>query len=221
MAHPYWPLFDLVIRTPRVELRLGTDAELVELAALAGRGIHDPSWQPLGGWTDQPSPQLERGVLQYQWAQRAQWKATMWRFDPIVFVDGQVVGTQGVHAFDFSKLRVVNTGSWLGREHQGKGIGKEMRAAILHLAFEGLGAREAKSGYWHDNVPSARVSAALGYEPNGVRWVLRRDEADRQLHVRLPRETWEARRRDDIQIEGLEPCLELFGAAEPSEAPAP
>ena len=27
----------------------------------------------------------------------------------------------------------------------------------------------------------------------------------------LTREMWEARRRNDIVIEGLEPCLELFG----------
>jgi hypothetical protein len=28
---------------------------------------------------------------------------------------------------------------------------------------------------------------------------------------RLTRDAWETRRRDDIIIEGLEPCLELFG----------
>ena len=41
--------------------------------------------------------------------------------------------------------------------------------------------------------------------------MLRRDEPDWIVGYRLARETWEPRRRDDIVIEGLEPCLDLFG----------
>lgn len=212
MAHPYWPLFDLVIRTPRLELRLPNDDELVALARLAGAGIHDPGWQPMLGWTDQPSPQLERGVLHWHWGRRADWRPERWSYNTGVFVDGEIVGSQGMEASDFAKLGVVSTGSWLGRAHQGKGIGKEMRAAIVHLAFEGLGAIEAGSGYWHDNEASRRVSESIGYEANGEKWLLRRDSRDREIEVRLRREVWEQRRRDDIEIEGLEACLELFGA---------
>ena len=39
--------------------------------------------------------------------------------------------------------------------------------------------------------------------PNGVERVLRRDEPTDVLHLRLTRERWEARRRDDIEIVGL------------------
>ena len=220
MAHPYWPLFDLVIRTPRLELRLPTQDELVELARLAGEGIHDPGWMPLMGWTDQPSPQLERGVLHWHWGRWADWRAEGWNYNPIAFVDGEVAGTQGMFANQFAKLGVVETGSWLGRRFQGKGLGKEMRAAILHLAFAGLGAREAISGYWHDNEPSRRVSDSLGYEPNGEQWLLRRDVADRQVNVRLRREEWESRRRGDIELVDLEPCLDLFGVERTATPPA-
>jgi RimJ/RimL family protein N-acetyltransferase len=212
MTHPYWPIFDLVIRTPRIELRLPNEAQLLDLATVAANGIHDPSWQPLGGWTDLPSPQMERGVLQWNWGRLADWKPESWGYNPVVIVDGRVVGTQGIGAQEFAKRRVVGTGSWLGREFQGHGIGREMRAAIVHFAFAGLDAVQCESGYWHDNEPSSRVSAGLGYEPNGERIVLRRDKADRQLEVRLRREVWQSHRRDDIEIEGLEPCLELFGA---------
>lgn len=216
MPHPYWPLFDLVVRTPRLELRLPDEDELVQLATLAGEGIHDPGWQPMMGWTDQPSPALERGVLHWHWGRRADWRPELWSYNPVAVVDGEVVGTQGMGANDFAKLGVVSTGSWLGRRHQGRGLGKEMRAAILHLAFAGLGAFEAQSGYWHDNDASRRVSESLGYERNGERWMLRRDVRDREIEVRLRREVWEERRRDDIELIGLEPCLELFGAATPS-----
>lgn len=220
MAHPYWPLFDLVIRTPRLELRLPTQDELVELARLAGEGIHDPGWMPLMGWTDQPSPQLERGVLHWHWGRWADWRPEGWNYNPIALVDGDVAGTQGMFANQFAKLGVVETGSWLGRRFQGKGLGKEMRAAILHLAFAGLGAREAISGYWHDNEPSRRVSDSLGYEPNGEQWLLRRDVADRQVNVRLRREEWESRRRGDIELVDLEPCLDLFGVERTATPPA-
>lgn len=216
MAHPYWPLYDLVVRTPRLELRLPTEDELVALAALAGEGIHDPGWMPLAGWTDQPSPQLERGVLHWHWGRRADWMPTSWNYNPVAFVDGEVAGTQSLYANDFAALRVVNTGSWLGRRFQGAGLGKEMRAAIVHLAFAGLDALEARSGFWHDNEPSRRVSEGLGYEVVGERWALRRGVRDKELEARLRREVWEPRRRDDITIEGLdESCLELFGATPP------
>jgi hypothetical protein len=61
-------------------------------------------------------------------------------------------------AQDFSLLRSVGTGSWLGTEYQGQGIGKEMRSAVLHLAFAGLGAQIARSGAYFDNEASLRVS---------------------------------------------------------------
>jgi RimJ/RimL family protein N-acetyltransferase len=212
MPHPYWPLFDVVVRTPRLELRLPDEDQLVDLARLAGEGVHDPGWMPLGGWTDQPSPQLERGVLHWHWGQRANWRPEAWSFDVAVVVDGEVVGTQGMAGRDFATLRGVETGSWLGRRFQGQGLGKEMRAAVLHLAFAGLGALEASSIYWHDNAPSKGVSMSLGYEPNGERWSLRRGQRDREEIVRLRREVWETRRRDDITIEGLDAdCLALFG----------
>lgn len=214
MAHPYWPLYDVVVRTPRLELRLPTEDELVALARLAGQGVHDPSWMPMMGWTDQPSPQLERGVLHFHWGQRATWRPEAWGYQPVVLVDGEVVGTQGMGANDFAKVRGVETGSWLGMRFQRQGLGKEMRAAILHLAFEGLGALVANSAYWHDNEPSARVSASLGYEANGERWLLRRDARDLEKVVQLRREVWEARRRDDITVEGLtDEVLVLFGAS--------
>lgn len=139
------------------------------------------------------------------------WRPGEWSFNPVVVVDGEVVGSQGIGAREFPVRRVCETGSWLGRRHQGKGIGKEMRAAIVHFAFAGLGAVRCESGYWHDNEPSRRVSAGLGYEENGDKIVLRRGRPDRIVDMKLEHAVWEQRRRHDIEIVGLAPCLELFG----------
>jgi RimJ/RimL family protein N-acetyltransferase len=82
-------------------------------------------------------------------------------------VDGEVVGVQDINAEHFATLRSVHTGSWLGLAHQGQGLGKEMRQAILHLAFAGLGALEAHSGAFFDNEASLATSRSVGYQPNG------------------------------------------------------
>ena len=80
---------------------------------------------------------------------------------------GQPVGVQDLGAEHFRAVRSVETGSWLGRAHQGQGLGREMREAILHLAFAGLGAEEALSGAFEDNAASLATSRAVGYEENG------------------------------------------------------
>ena len=210
----HWPLFNLVVRTPRLELRLPRDDELAALATLAAAGIHDPSTMPFAvPWTDAASPELERQALQWWWRQRAEWRRDNWMFTGAVEVDGEMVGIQDVNAQDFAIRRSVVTGSWLGRAHQGKGIGVEMRAAALHLAFAGLAALEAHSGAWHDNTRSLAVSRRLGYRENGTEIRLRRSVADRHINLLMTREQWEGRRRDDIEIIGLDTCIEMFGAA--------
>jgi RimJ/RimL family protein N-acetyltransferase len=211
--HRHWPLFGLRVVTPLIELRYPDDDLSAQVVALAARGIHDPATMPFATpWTDAPPDEFERSSLQFLWRQRAEWTPEHWHAPLAVLVDGEVVGLQGVQADGFGIRRSVETGSWLGRAHQGAGLGKEMRAAVLHLAFAGLGAGTAHTAAWHDNAPSLGVTASIGYEPNGWTTELRRGAADRQLRFVLTRDSWLRRRRDDITIEGLEACLALFGA---------
>jgi RimJ/RimL family protein N-acetyltransferase len=207
-----WPLFDLVVRTPRLELRYPDDALAMKLAALTAEPIHDASTMPFTmPWTDAPVEELPRGSLKHFWSRRASWEPDDWSCPMAVIADGEVVGVQDVMAKQFAQTKVVKTGSWLTMRRQGEGIGKEMRAAILHLAFDGLGAQTAFTSAWHDNAASQGVTNSLGYEPNGWDTQLRRDAADRMHHYVLTRDRWLERRREDITIEGLEPCLPLFG----------
>ena len=50
----------------------------------------------------------------------------------------------------------------------------------------------------------------MGYQPNGETLAPRRDTAARLINVRIDRATWEERRRDDIELVGLEGCLDMF-----------
>jgi RimJ/RimL family protein N-acetyltransferase len=130
-----------------------------------------------------------------------------------VVVDGDIVGVQAMLADQFPTLRTVSTGSWLGRRYQGKGIGTEMRSAMLHLAFAGLGAEHALTRAFIDNGASIGVTRRLGYEEAGRELVVRREAPAWLLGFRLPRLRWEQVRRDDIVIVELDACLELFGAS--------
>ena len=215
MSHRYWPLFDLRVRTPRLELRYPDDDLLVELAAVAAGGVHDASVMPFFvPWTDAPPGELERNTLQYHWRIRAEWSVASWTCPFVVMRGGEMIGAQALNANDFTTLRYFETGSWLGLAYQGQGLGKEMRAAVLHFGFAGLGASLAGTSAFDDNAASVGVTRAMGYKPNGESVEVRRGAAARLLRFLLRREEWEARRRDDIDIDGLDGVIDMFVAKE-------
>jgi RimJ/RimL family protein N-acetyltransferase len=206
-----WPFAALRIRTPVLELRYPSDDDLCALAHLAAEGIHDPAAMPFNEpWTRAESPDLERGLLQHAWGRRSALTADNWSLPFVVCDDGDPVGVQDVSATHFSVRRTVETGSWLVQRVQGRGIGTEMRAAVLHLAFAGLGAEEACSGSYVDNPASAAVSRHHGYAANGEEIRAREGEAARLQHWVLTRARWTPQRRDDITIEGLDDCMPLL-----------
>jgi RimJ/RimL family protein N-acetyltransferase len=211
MRTEYWPLFGLRIETPLLTLRYPDDDDIATLAELGAAGVHDPGWMPFTiPWTDVAPPLQQRQSMQFIWRTRAEWAPEHWHMPMAVVVDDRVVGVQAALADQFAVLRTVSTGSWLGRLYQGKGIGTEMRAAILHLAFAGLGAEYALSRAFVDNEASIRVTSRLGYEEVGRQVVVRRDAPAWMIDFRPPRPGWEPRRRDDIAIVGLDACRELF-----------
>jgi RimJ/RimL family protein N-acetyltransferase len=207
------------VATPRLELRYPDDDDAIALADLAAQGVHPPEYMPFSfPWTDVAPPLQQVRTVQFLWRARAVLMPEAWSLPMAVVVDGELVGLQDLNNVDNADFRVtgaVQTGSWLGQAHQGKGIGKEMRAAILHLAFAGLGAEVAFSGAFVDNHASIAVSRALGYEDDGFEVHVRKGEAVRQIRFRMERAAWEQRRRDDIDISGLEPCLPLLGLGTP------
>jgi RimJ/RimL family protein N-acetyltransferase len=212
VAHPLWPLFDLKLRTGNVELRIPTDDDIAALVAVVAEGIHPPDEMPFAHpWTDVPSPELERNTARFFWSKRASFEPNDWMLPFGVFVDGRAAGVQHLGAQDFAVLRTVGTGSWLGKQFQGRGVGKLMRQAVLALAFDHLGAEVATSGAFFDNPASIRVSEALGYERNGVGRLAPRGAAREHQLFRLTLEGWRAKPRPKVDVEGLDGCLDLFG----------
>lgn len=223
MEHPYWPPFGLRLRTPRLEMRVYQEADVPALidAAGHGKGIHDPSFMPFGiPWTDAESPEFEREFYRHYWRSRAFFAPDKWGLPFMVEADGEPVGVQDLRGDEFPALRTIWSGSWLRRDRQGQGLGKEMRLAILALAFDGLGAEVATSESFVDNHSSIGVSQGLGYEENGLGRLAPRGEPREAIRWRLTRERFAEVRSaghyaewEPVEIEGLDPCLPVLGLA--------
>jgi RimJ/RimL family protein N-acetyltransferase len=215
MTSPHWPLTGLRLRTPRLELRWPSLADLDEVVTLAAAGVHDPRVQPFSAaWTDVAAGELPARSLRFFWSQWASWQPEDWAISFAVVHQGAIVGIQGLAASDFAIRREVHTGSWIGRDHQGRGIGTEMRAAVLSLAFDHLHAEYARSTAHCDNAPSLGVSRKLGYTADGIDRLVVRGQTITAQRLRLDRATWQARRPLRARVSGLAPCLPWFGLAQ-------
>ncbi|HVU77149.1 MAG TPA: GNAT family N-acetyltransferase [Gaiellaceae bacterium] len=170
------PLTRVRLRTPRLELRAATVAEARTLFEVAKAGVHDPAVMPFAvPWTDDLDE--EDFVSHVTHVSESEI-----RF--VAFLDGQPVGVQALDGGPDG----VTTGSWLGLAYQGRGLGTEMRAAVLTFAFERLGATVARSGAIDGNEQSLGVSRKLGYEVVGSHLVSPRGEPVEHTDVELRRE---------------------------------
>jgi RimJ/RimL family protein N-acetyltransferase len=206
----HWPLR---VTTPRLELRIGRDDDFPAVLDLIDEGIHDPAVMPFDvPWTDAPRHERDLRTLQFWWTTRANQSPDAWSLDLFVFVDGQPIGAQSIAANNFPTLREAKTGSWLGKRFQRHGYGTEMRAAVLYLGFETIGATAMLSGAFADNTASRSVSSKLGYEFDGIVTKAPRGQAVASHRFRLSRERWLAHRHDiDVQVTGFDACRPMLG----------
>jgi RimJ/RimL family protein N-acetyltransferase len=206
-----WPVAHLRVRSNHLELRPPTDEDVAALLSVARSGIHDPRSMPFDvAWTDARGTTFDDGFLAFFHAARTAWSVEAWKLPLAVVLDGLPIGVQEVRANDFPTMKTVETGSWLGLEWQGRGIGTEMRAAVLAFAFDGLGALTARSAALDGNEASRRISMKLGYQPAGSGVVAPRGSPVRQDRFLLAREDFPADRWP-ITITGLEASRPMFG----------
>jgi RimJ/RimL family protein N-acetyltransferase len=209
----YAPL-DVRVSTPRLSLAGATDDLLGELQDVvrAGRAMSDPAPydDPMSLYEEDPDVRV-RTWLQGVWRGRGSVTPDFWRLAFVVLVQGRPVGMQDLIGDRFGTYGTVVSFSWLDSDLRRQGIGTEMRHAILHLAFEGLGAREAATEAFLDNPGSNGVSRSLGYRDNGVVWATRRGQPALMQRWRLTRQDWEHHRRGDIEVIGAAGCRTALG----------
>lgn len=204
-------MLGLRIRAGELELHGISDDDVVTLLDLARRGIHPPEQMPFSTpWTDQPPEQLPLAFAQYHWGTRAGFRTEAWQLNLAVTWKGKVVGTQGFSTTNYLVTRSGETGSWLGRDHQGLGIGTRMRQALCAFLFDHLDAEEITSSAFVDNAASLGVSRKVGYRPNGIRRMIRRtgEWQANQMLVLTPNTFV---RGPAIDVEGVGPVRRLIG----------
>ena len=212
MLTDHYPAYGLRLRTPRLELRLPDVADLARLADVAAAGIHDPAYQPfLMSWTDVEPAERARTTITHHLGVLAGNEPKRWALPFCVWRDGEALGLQEMRGRDFPTVREVSTGSWLGQPYQGQGIGTEMRAAVLHLAFAGLGAEYATSEAFSDNPSSYAVSTRLGYVDDGISRHEVRGVAAVSRRLRLSREEWEKHRNVPVELDGVDAFARWVG----------
>lgn len=217
----HFPAFALEVRTPMLTLRYPDDDDLVAVAELAAEhGVHGADERPFTvPWTEIAPPYQQRNTLAYFWGLRPMLQAKEWQLPMAVVVDDEVAGVQSVFSAGWDVIRSVETGSWLARPFHGRGIGTEMRSAILHLAFDGLGVERAITAAYADNPASNAVTAKLGYRPNGIdihNRGGRRVELNRYV---MDPDDFAAVRRDDIELIGAAAVRDQFGTEQPPAWP--
>jgi RimJ/RimL family protein N-acetyltransferase len=201
------------VHAPTLSLLGASDALLERLVPIVRKGVAtEPPWpfdDPMSLYKE--SPEREWSWLRGIWSGRGKVSESFWRLYFVVVLDGEPVGMQDLIGQEFSDFGTVTTFSWLSPDVRRRGLGREMRQAVLHLAFDGFGAREAESEAFFDNHASNRVSAALGYQPNGVNHATRRGEAAELNRWRLTRDQWLPTRRSDITLVGVPECRAVLG----------
>lgn len=212
-----YPPFGLSIACGPLELRVLRDDDFPELVELVQGGISDPDL-PMPFITAWHEIRHELGAsdafpatsLAWWWTQRAQFQPDHWQLALAVRENGVLVGMQDALTHHFPLTRSVSTGSWLGRPHQGHGLGTLMRQMVVGFAFDHLGAVECLSGYVVGNRASEAVSRKVGYRLNGVQQVVQ-DGAygTQEVKVRVTPDTF-VRPAAAIRVTGAEPLCRFL-----------
>lgn len=205
-----FPPLGLRIRSGPLELRGIGEQEVLALLDAARSGVHPPEAMPFTiPWTDVDPDELPLNYLQWWARSLALWSRDSWTLDLAVLWDGEAVGVQGVSTQDFLTLRYGETGSWLARRHQGRGIGTAMRQAMCAFLFDHLDFEFVTSAAWSDNPASLRVSEKLGYRDNGVDWRTRQGGGAVTRRLVLMPEDFV--RGPAIEVEGVERLRAFIG----------
>ena len=198
------PALGLRVSSGPLELRGITDEHLATLVDVVLDGVHDPARTPfLVPWTDAPASELPTRFAQYHWRTRADFSPASWALNLGVWHEGELIGVQGLTTSSYLVTRSAETGSWIGRRHQGRGIGTAMRQAMCAFVFDHLDAAEVTSGAFTDNPASLAVSRKVGYRENGhVRRERRPGELASTVELVLTPEDL-VRGEHPVEVEGL------------------
>jgi RimJ/RimL family protein N-acetyltransferase len=161
-----WPAL-----TTRLSLRPATTADLSAVFAI--RALPE-----VGRWMPERPTSYDEFLLRFG-------RLDLLPRTLVIERDGTVIGDLYLHVMDsWAQVEVADRagrdaeiGWCVSPDHQGHGYATEAAAALVRLAFDGLGVRRVTAAAFADNLPSLRIMERLGMrlESRGVRDSLHRD----------------------------------------------
>ncbi len=209
--------FGLRITAGDITLRLFRDSDLPAYAELVSSPLFADETAPhvFDWWTKDADVRLLNSQ-QFLWTARAGITPESWTLTMGVFEGDRLIGSQDVGAKDFATLRVVDSGSYLRLDAQGRGVGTLMRQMMLVFAFDHLGAVRAESGAIMGNHRSLAVSRHCGYQLDGTSVVLNGANRVELQRVVVTPDTV-IRPDVDVRVQGVTPALlEQLGVSAPA-----
>jgi len=85
----------------------------------------------------------------------------------VAVVDGQVVGMAGMHVGSGKVRHTASLGMMVHDRFQGRGIGRELLEALLHVADNFLGLTRVELEVYPDNERAIRLYENCGFEHEG------------------------------------------------------
>jgi RimJ/RimL family protein N-acetyltransferase len=149
-------------------------------------------------------------MARWYWRCRAECTPESWTLLLGIWHAGEFIGCQDIGAKEFTTLKTVSSGSWLRKSVQGRGFGREMRAAVVLYAFDWLNAEVAESEAAVWNGASLGVSRSLGYELNGITRMAWGSKVEEVQRVRLTPENFN-RPAWTLKVEGHEEAAKFLG----------
>lgn len=131
------------------------------------------------------SPRVVWGTLQLPFTSIEQYRERLverpeGHYYLVAAVDGEVVGTLGLHTTPNRARRrhVGSFGMGVRDDWQGRGIGSKLMVAMLDLGFNWLGLRRIEMEVFTDNAPAIALYKKFGFEIEGVHraWAFRNGE---------------------------------------------
>jgi RimJ/RimL family protein N-acetyltransferase len=154
------------IRTPRLLLRPKQEGD----GALTSAAVHE-TWDDLHRWmrwaTDLRAFTAEQMEVRTRHVMASFILREGIEFLGIEIATGQAVIWCGFHDIDW-EARQCDTGYWVRKSAQGRGIATETTNALLRYAFGPLGMRRIGLTHSSGNEPSRRIAERLGFQLEGV-----------------------------------------------------
>ncbi|WP_347354887.1 GNAT family protein [Intrasporangium sp.] len=204
-----WPVHAIRLRTAGLDLQVMREADLPAVVGALPDDVEldpgAPSYPGLGRAANRRA-----ALARSYWRALGTWSPDDWALPFVVRERGEVVGVQWLEGpAPYRRQRTVDSSSWLVPRARRRGLGTQMRAAVLELAFGHLGAVAAITSAYVENAASLGVSRALGYRETHTSVL---EPGSRVLqHLRLDRPDWPAGGpARPVDVSGVAGALALF-----------